>query len=167
MTAVQSIAPPMFNWDGVITKISQIVEQDLIDRHITLQAVQPDFDQDCQVPLVFPAGSPSVTVQSVKKFSLGRAPAQFSGTTQYTLHFVYLHILAKQPSTGFKVSQYESAIRQNIGAIFAALIKHRLSLGTNVLIPGTASIDSELQGPKGRYYLGGTFDVVVTELVKL
>lgn len=157
-----------FIWDDVITRVAAIADQELTDRGIEIHAVQPYLGQDCKTPMMFPSRSPSVTVQSVKRFSFG-APSNSGrrqkGTTAYTLDWIYLHI---QNSQDLNAREYEQAIRQNCAAIFRAIVRNDRMLGVGRVLPQLAEIDNNLADPtSGKEFLGAHIVLIVDEIYEL
>lgn len=155
------------DWDLVYSNIATLAATDieLTNAHIVIAKVQPNFEQDCVLPQAFPSRAPSVNVTEVKRFTFAGAPNYFRGTAAYDLAFVYLHIMIG-PLDEFMPNQYEQAIRQNVAKIFRFLIRNARNLGVNYLMPMSASIDEDLQGQKGRYYMGSRFSVACSEIVE-
>lgn len=155
------------NWNNVYQAIAAAaaLDAELIAAGIAINAVQPNWEQDCVLPQAFPGRSPSVNVTDVTRFAFGGAPSYFRGEAKYDLQFVYLHILIGDLND-FMPNQYEAAINQNLAIIFRFLIRNSRALGVNYLLPKSATIDEDLQGPKGRYYMGARFTVACAEIVE-
>lgn len=157
-----------FLWPEVITQIAGIVDVELTDAGITFHAIQPYLGQDCKTPMLFPSRNPSVSVQSVTRFSFGSATnlgRRHKGTTKYTLDFIYLHIEYTQ---GINTREHEAAIRQNLAAIFRAIVRRDRNLGVGRVLPQSAEIDYNIADPtSGKQFLGAHIVLMVDEIFEL
>lgn len=159
-----------FLWNDVIVKIAAIHDQELVDRGIDIQSVQPLLAQDCKLPMMFPSRNPSINVTSVRRFSFGEATnggRRHKGTTTYTLDWIYLHIQRPQ-QIDFNSREYEPAIRENLSAIFRAITRQDRSLGIGRVMIASADIDYDIQDPtSGKQFLGGHIVVACDEIFEL
>jgi hypothetical protein len=157
-----------FIWDSVIQNIATIVDPELTSAGITFQAVQPLLAQNCQTPMMFPSRNPSINVQSVKRISFGTATnggRRHKGQTVYTLDWIYLHIEYTQ---GLLPYEYEVPIRQNLSAIFRAIVRRDRSLGVGRVLPVSAEVDYNIQDPtSGKMFLGAHLVLSVDEIFEL
>ena len=157
-----------FIWNDVIQNIATIVDPELTAAGITLQAVQPLLAQNCTTPMMFPSRNPSINVQSVKRISFGTATnggRRHKGQTVYTLDWIYLHI---EYSQGLLPYEHEVAIRQNLSAIFRAIVRRDRSLGVGRVLPVSAEVDYNIQDPtSGKMFLGAHLVLSVDEIFEL
>lgn len=157
-----------FEWDSVITNIASIIDPDLTSRGIDIHAIQPYLGQDCKTPMLFPSRNPSVQVTNVTRFTFGQATnggRRHKGTTQYTLDWIYLHCEYTQ---GLNPREFEVAIRQNLAAIFRAIVRRDRSLGIGRVQPSSAEIDYNIADPtSGKQFLGAHLTLVCEEIFEL
>lgn len=157
-----------FDWNDVITNIAGIVDPDLTTRGITLHAVQPNIGQDCRTPLMFPSRNPSVQVTQVARFTFGKATnggRRHKGTVTYTLDWIYLHLEYTQKINTF---EHEVAIRQNLAAIFRAIVRRDRSLGIGRVQPSVADIDYNIKDPtSGKQFLGAHIVLTCDKIFEL
>jgi hypothetical protein len=157
-----------FMWNDVIASVAAIVDIDLTDAGISIEAVQPLLAQNCKTPIMFPSRNPSINVQSVKRISFGTATNggnRHKGQTVYTLDWIYLHIEYTQ---GLLPYEYEVPIRQNLAAIFRAVVRRDRSLGVGRVLPVSAEIDYNIQDPtSGKMFLGAHLVLSVDEIFEL
>lgn len=157
-----------FEWDSVITNIASIVDPDLTSRGIEIHAIQPNLAQDCKLPMMFPSRNPSVQVTNVTRLTFGTATnggRRHKGTTQYTLDWLYLHVQYNQQINQF---EYEVAIRQNMAAIFRAIVRRDRSLGIGRVQPSSADVDYNLLDPtSGKQFLGAHIVLTCDEIFEL
>jgi hypothetical protein len=157
-----------FLWDEVITNVASIVDPELTAAGIDIHAIQPYLGQDCKTPMLFPSRNPSVQVQSVTRLTFGQATnggRRHKGTTQYTLDWIYLHIEYTQ---GINPREHEVKIRQNLAAIFRAIVRRDRSLGVGRVQPQSAEIDYNISDPtSGKMFLGAHVVLAVDEIFEL
>ena len=157
-----------FMWNDVISSVAAIVDIDLTDAGISIEAVQPLLAQNCKTPLMFPSRNPSINVTSVKRFSFGAATnggRRHKGTTTYTLDWIYLHI---EYTKGLLPHEYEVPIRQNLARIFRAIVRNDRALGVGRVLPTSAEIDYNIQDPtSGKLFLGAHVVLAVDEIYEL
>jgi len=157
-----------FEWDDVITAIAAIVDPDLTTHGIEIHAVQPLLGQNCKLPALFPSRNPSISVISTRRLTFGdfsNGGRQHKGTITYTLDWIYLHIEYTQQ---LNRSEYEAAIRQNLAAIFRAIMRRDRTLGIVRVMPSSAEIDYDIQDPtSGKQFLGAHIVLTCDEIFEL
>lgn len=157
-----------FIWNDVIVNIAGIVDPELTAAGITLHSVQPLLAQNCETPLMFPSRNPSISVTNVTRLTFGQATnggRRHKGTTTYTLDWIYLHIEYTQKLLPY---EYEVAIRQNLAAIFRAIVRRDRSLGVGRVLPVSAEVDYNIQDPtSGKMFLGAHVTLAVDEIFEL
>lgn len=157
-----------FIWPDIITNIAAIVDPELTAAGITIQAVQPLLAQNCVTPLLFPSRNPSINVTKVQRYSFGEATNggnRHKGVTAYTLDWIYLHI---EYTRGLLPYEYEIPIRQNLAAIFRAIVRRDRTLGVGRVLPLSAEIDYNIQDPtSGKMFLGAHIVLGVDEIFEL
>jgi hypothetical protein len=157
-----------FIWNDVIANIASIVDVELTNAGINLHSIQPLLAQNCITPLMFPSRNPSVNVTSVKRYSFGDASNggnRHKGITTYTLDWIYLHVEYTQ---GLNPYEYEVPIRQNLAAIFRAVVRRDRTLGVGRVLPVSAEIDYNIQDPtSGKMFLGAHLVLGVDEIFEL
>lgn len=157
-----------FDWNDVILNIASIVDPELTAAGITFHAVQPLLAQNCQTPMMFPSRNPSINVTSVQRLTFGTATnggRRHKGTTTYTLDWMYLHIEYVQKLLPY---EYEVAIRQNLAAIFRAIVRRDRSLGVGRVLPTSAEVDYNIKDPtSGKEFLGAHVVLAVDEIFEL
>lgn len=157
-----------FNWNDVITMVASIVDPDLSSRGIAIDPIQPYLGQNCILPRMFPSRNPSITVQNVTRLTFGRAVnngKQHKGQTVYTLDWIYLHIEYTQQ---LNRREYEAPIRDNLAAIFRAIVRRDRDLGIGRVLPASAEVDYDLQDPtSGKQFLGAHVTLVCNEIFEL
>lgn len=157
-----------FEWDSVIVNVAGIVDPDLTDRGIVIHSIQPYLGQDCKTPLMFPSRNPSVQVTNVTRLTFGQATnggRRHKGATQYTLDWIYLHVEYTQ---GLNPREHEVAIRQNLAAIFRAIVRRDRSLGIGRVQPSSAEIDYNILDPtSGKQFLGAHVVLTCDEIFEL
>jgi hypothetical protein len=157
-----------FLWNDVIANIASIVDPELTTAGISIEAVQPLLAQNCQTPMMFPSRNPSVSVTKVQRYSFGQATNggnRHKGITTYTLDWIYLHIEYTQ---GLLPYEYEVPIRQNLAAIFRAIVRRDRTLGVGRVLPLSAEVDFNIQDPtSGKLFLGAHLVLGVDEIFEL
>lgn len=157
-----------FDFAALFERIALLdtIEQDLAAAGIKISATQPDFTQDCTLPLIFPSRQPSISMAGVKKFSVGFKPNQMLGTYTYDLNFIYLHIKKKQAQgvQQFRALEYQAPIMNNVALFIKAMLRQHAWLGVASILPGAMAIDQDLDGPKGGGYLGATITLNVVDI---
>lgn len=152
-----------FSWETVINNIVALSPIS----GVTVYAVAPKFAESCKVPALYPSFSPTVTINSVDRQSVGKAGKAFK-IEHYSINWVYLHVEYTQGSSGGTPgtdnSEYEAAIRQKMSDIFVAIDDNDTSLGVEEVVPAGFSVAERLIEIGGRTYFGGQITLAVTEL---
>ncbi len=164
MTTV--IAAP-FNWNVVIDNIVALYNTGaLLNSGIRIVNATPDAADEGPLPVMFPADDPGVTLNTWTKATMTNHTTHlFRGKSDYTFHWIYLHVEIPQGITNFKKAPYRPAIRQAVGNIFALITSHATTLGVEYVKPLTGSFDFNMTSPAtGRRYLGATFSIECFEL---
>lgn len=148
-----------FLWNDIITNIAALSVPAVPG--LTIRTTAPKNSAECKLPVLFPSRSPSVNLVEVARQGVGKNGVAFK-IARYVLNYVYLKV---QLGQGIDESQYETAVRADMAAIFTVIADNDTALGVEEVVPTGFSIAERVIDPNNQPYLGGLLTFEAQEYV--
>ena len=154
-----------FVWNTVIDSLVALQNTGaMLNSGVLFYNATPDA-ADEKTPCLFPADDPGVIVNSWTKITnTNQMTKLFRSKSDYTIHWIYLHVEIPQGITNFKKAPLRPQIRQRVSDIFTLITTHTTALGVEYVKPLIGSFDFNMRSPAtGKQYLGATFSIQCVE----